>query len=127
MPAGAVHLLSRPRPGLLRRVLPADGRAGRRRRPWRPLRLPPCGVRAELSGLRLGKTRPFIAEKTPEEIERWNSEWLAHEPDNEPSRAAFVELRNAIAPDRTDVTTWADLLDLDEKRDVPRRRASTPA
>jgi hypothetical protein len=30
-------------------------------------------------------------------------------------------MRNAVAPDRTDVTAWPDLLDLDEKREVPRR------
>jgi len=66
-------------------------------------------------------TRPYVAAKSAEEITRWNREWLTHEPDNEKSRAAFLELRNQIAPDRTDVTTWADLLDLDEKREVPRR------
>jgi hypothetical protein len=33
----------------------------------------------------------------------------------------FLKLRNEAAPDRTDVTTWADLLDLDEKRTVPKR------
>jgi Domain of unknown function (DUF5069) len=66
-------------------------------------------------------TRPYVAAKSAEEITRWNREWLTHEPDNEKSRAAFLELRNHIAPDRTDVTTWADLLDLDEKREVPRR------
>ena len=66
-------------------------------------------------------TRPFVAAKTAEEITRWNREWVTHEPDNDRSRAAFLELRNQIAPDRTDVTAWADLLDLDEKREVPRR------
>jgi Domain of unknown function (DUF5069) len=66
-------------------------------------------------------TRPYVAAKSAEEIARWNREWVMHEPDNEGSRAAFLELREAIAPDRTDVTAWADLLDLDEKREVPRR------
>lgn len=66
-------------------------------------------------------TRPCVAAKSAEEITRWNREWVTHEPDNEGSRAAFLELREAIAPDRTDVTAWADLLDLDEKREVPRR------
>ncbi|HEY1977442.1 MAG TPA: DUF5069 domain-containing protein [Candidatus Baltobacteraceae bacterium] len=70
-------------------------------------------------------TRPYVAAKTAEEITRWNREWVTHEPPNEGSRAAFLELRNQIAPDRTDVTAWADLLDLDEKREVPRR--TTPA
>ncbi|MBV8155274.1 MAG: DUF5069 domain-containing protein [Candidatus Eremiobacteraeota bacterium] len=68
-------------------------------------------------------TRPFVAAKSAEEIARWNREWVAHEPETDGSRTAFFELRNAIAPDRTDVTAWADLLDLDEKRDVPRRTA----
>ncbi|MGB8908720.1 MAG: DUF5069 domain-containing protein [Candidatus Cybelea sp.] len=65
-------------------------------------------------------TRPFVAAKSPEEIERWNHEWLLHEPEGK-SRDAFVNLRAEIAPERTDVTTWPDLLDLDEKRQVPRR------
>jgi hypothetical protein len=72
-------------------------------------------------------TRPFVARKSVEEIDRWNQEWLTHEPDNDRSRAAFIELRNVVAPDRPDVTAWADLLDLDEKRDVPRRKAKTAA
>jgi hypothetical protein len=67
----------------------------------------------------------FVDAKSPAEIERWNREWLAHEPDNEESRKYFLELRNQVAPDRTDVTAWADLLDLDEKRPVPRRTAAT--
>lgn len=70
-------------------------------------------------------TRPFVAAKSAEEIARWNREWLAHEPENDESRGYFLQLRNVVAPDRTDVTTWSDLLDLDEKRDVPRR--TTPA
>jgi Domain of unknown function (DUF5069) len=62
-------------------------------------------------------TRPFVAAKSSEELERWNREWLAHEPEGE-SLKAFLNLRTQIAPDRTDVTTWPDLLDLDEKREV---------
>jgi hypothetical protein len=42
------------------------------------------------------------------------------------TREAFLNLRAEIAPDRNDVTTWPDLLDIDEKRDVPRRTASVP-
>lgn len=62
-------------------------------------------------------TRPFVAAKSSGELEQWNREWLAHEPEGE-SRKAFLNLRAQIAPDRTDVTTWPDLLDLDEKREV---------
>jgi hypothetical protein len=67
-------------------------------------------------------TDPFVAAKSRDEIDRWNREWLSHEPEG-PSREAFLDLRGQIAPDRGDVTTWPDLLDLDEKREVPRRTA----
>jgi hypothetical protein len=72
-------------------------------------------------------TRPYVAAKPAEEITRWNREWVTHEPDNDGSRAAFLDLRNQVAPDRTDVTAWADLLDLDEKREVPRRTSPATA
>jgi hypothetical protein len=72
-------------------------------------------------------TRPYVAGKSAEEITRWNREWLRHEPDNEGSRTAFLELRKQVAPDRTDVTAWADLLDLDEKREVPLRTSPATA
>jgi hypothetical protein len=68
-------------------------------------------------------TRPFVAAKTAEEIARWNREWLERQPNGE-TLEYFLNLRNQIAPDRTDVMTWGDLLDLDEKRDVPRRTAT---
>lgn len=64
--------------------------------------------------------KTFVDKKSPEEIERWNQEWLSHKPEGE-SLKYFLDLRNQVAPDRTDVTTWADLLDLDEKRTVPQR------
>ena len=65
-------------------------------------------------------TRPFVDAKSHEEIELWNREWLSQEPEGE-SAKAFHGLRAQIAPDRTDVTTWPDLLDIDEKRHVPHR------
>lgn len=64
--------------------------------------------------------KQFIDEKSPEEIERWNHEWLTRKPEGS-SLEYFLKLRSEVAPDRTDVTSWADLLDLDEKRPVPRR------
>jgi len=67
-------------------------------------------------------TRPFVAAKSAEEVARWNREWLQRGPSEE-SREFFFDLRNQVAPDRTDVTSWADLLDLDEKREVPKRAA----
>jgi hypothetical protein len=65
-------------------------------------------------------TRPFVANKSAEEIEQWNKEWLGHKPEGE-SLAYFTNLRDSIDPSRTDIVTWADVLDLDEKREVPRR------
>lgn len=66
-------------------------------------------------------TRPFVAKKSAEEIEQWNQEWLSHKPDGEEALGYFTNLRDSIDPSRTDIVTWADVLDLDEKREVPRR------
>lgn len=64
---------------------------------------------------------PFIAKKSPAEIEAWNAEWLKSAPaPGSESEQYFLNLRSEVAPDRTDVTAWADLLDLDEKRSVPK-------
>jgi hypothetical protein len=46
------------------------------------------------------------------------------EPDTEEKLAYFVKTRHAIDATRTDITTWADLLDLEEKRHVPNRHAT---
>ncbi len=66
--------------------------------------------------------KQFVDKKSPAEIEQWNREWVSHAPEGE-SKTYFLNLRNQVAPERTDVTTWADLLDLDEKRPVPKRAA----
>ena len=65
--------------------------------------------------------KQFIDKKTPAEIEQWNQQWLNHAPEGE-SLQYFTQLRDSLDPSRTDITTWADLLDLDEKRTVPKRR-----
>ena len=67
-----------------------------------------------------GYAKQFIERKSPAEIERWNTEWVTHKPEGE-SLNYFLQLREQVAPDRTDVTSWPDLLDLDEKRSVPKR------
>jgi hypothetical protein len=68
--------------------------------------------------------KTFADKKTPAEIDAYASQVLSAEPaKGSDSEKGFLELRNAVAPDRTDVTAWADLLDLDEKRDVPKRTA----
>lgn len=66
--------------------------------------------------------RSAIEKKGHAEIEKFNREWLEYGPaKGSDSEKYFLELRNQVAPDRTDVTAWADLLDLDEKRSVPHR------
>ncbi len=66
--------------------------------------------------------KPFVAKKSPSDVEAFNAEFLEHSPQpGSPGEAYFLELRGQVAPDRTDVRVWADLLDLDEKRDVPKR------
>ena len=57
--------------------------------------------------------------QNPKEIEEWNQGFLNRKPHNEESMRHFLEIRNKIAPHRTDVTTWVALLDLDEGREIP--------
>jgi hypothetical protein len=66
--------------------------------------------------------KPLVDKKMQPEIVRFNRETLARKPTGE-SLTAFNSLRAKVAPDRTDITTWPDLLDLDEGRSVPKRTA----
>jgi len=68
--------------------------------------------------------KPFVAAKSPGEIEAWNQDWLTRVPTGD-SLKYFLELRSQVAPARSDVTSWPDLLDLDEKRPVPTRETVT--
>ena len=65
--------------------------------------------------------KQFIDKKSQAEIEQWNQQWLNHEPEPGEKLQYFTQLRDSLDPSRTDITTWADLLDLDEKRTVPKR------
>ncbi|HEX3467363.1 MAG TPA: DUF5069 domain-containing protein [Candidatus Elarobacter sp.] len=66
--------------------------------------------------------KPFVDKKTPEQIQAFNEEFVTHAPEpGSDGEKYFLGLRSQAAPDRTDVTTWTDLLDLDEKRNVPQR------
>jgi len=58
------------------------------------------------------------------EIQSWNETMLALSPDAPEKWDYFKKTRDAIDPSRTDITSWADLLDLDEKRPVPKRTVS---
>ena len=53
---------------------------------------------------------------TPQEIEDWNHAFLTRGPDTDEKREYFNKTRDAIDPTRTDMTSWADLLDLEEGR-----------
>jgi hypothetical protein len=64
--------------------------------------------------------------KTPQDLERFNEDRMHWHPEpGDHSYEYFMNMRKQIAPDRDDVVTWFDLLDLDEKRPVP--RATAPA
>ena len=63
----------------------------------------------------------FVHKKTATELETWNSAWLTTPPSGE-SLEYMTNLRKELAPDRDDITTWPDVLDLDEKRPVPSRK-----
>lgn len=58
---------------------------------------------------------------TAEEIEDWNDMMLTRGPDTDEKREYFKQLRDAVDPTRTDISSWADLLDLEERRLVPPR------
>src|ERR1700683_5506114 len=64
--------------------------------------------------------KTFVARKDPRNIEAFNKKFLSEVPTGE-SLTHFEELRSKIAPRRTDVVSWADLLDLEEGRTVPHR------
>jgi hypothetical protein len=57
----------------------------------------------------------------PAELEAWNRMMLNREPSTPEKQEYFNKLRDAIDPSRTDLTSWADLQDLEEGRAVPKR------
>ena len=73
------------------------------------------GTDAEVTGWFL-KT---AIRRSQEELERWNDMMLTRGPDSEEKWNYFRRIRDAIDATRTDVTAWADLLDLEEQRPVP--------
>jgi uncharacterized protein DUF5069 len=54
--------------------------------------------------------------RQPEEIESINRKILKRKPASEDRWKYFFKLRDNIDPSRTDVTTWVDLMDLEEGR-----------
>ena len=52
--------------------------------------------------------------RTASEIAAWSAHQEQRVPDNPGSRAFFNDVHTKIAPRRTDIATWFDLLDLDD-------------
>jgi hypothetical protein len=67
-----------------------------------------------------GYVKPLIAKKNETDLNRFNLATLTGKPTGD-SLMQFEDLRAQIAPTRPDVTTWPDLLDLDEGRAVSQR------
>jgi hypothetical protein len=57
--------------------------------------------------------------KSQKELDFINKQILERRPDSEDRLEYFNDLRNKIDPSRTDVDTWADLIDLEEGRLPP--------
>ena len=55
------------------------------------------------------------------EMEAWNHLMLSRGPSTPEKQASYNKYRDAVDPSRTDLTSWADLQDLEEGRTVPRR------
>jgi hypothetical protein len=60
-------------------------------------------------------------EHPPAELESWNRMMLNRGPSTPKKQEYFNKLRDAVDPSRTDLTSWADLQDLEEGRIVPCR------
>lgn len=66
--------------------------------------------------------RPYVERKGPAAIEAWNASFIGYVPkEGSDSRRRLVELRDRLAPGRDDILTWADVLDLEDGREVPIR------
>ncbi len=62
----------------------------------------------------------YLSKKTQAEIDAYNEDRMQWHPDpGSPSAEYFAQLRSSVAPDRPEIATWFDLLDLDDGRPVP--------
>ncbi|PZR58585.1 MAG: DUF5069 domain-containing protein [Candidatus Meridianibacter frigidus] len=61
-----------------------------------------------------------LSKKSPADIEAFNAERMRWHPEpGTGSEKYFKDLRDKVAPGRSEIVTWFDLLDLDEGRTVP--------
>ncbi|GJL49388.1 DUF5069 domain-containing protein [Candidatus Nitrospira salsa] len=63
--------------------------------------------------------------RTAQEIQDWNVMMLNRGPDSEEKWVFFREVRDSLDPGRQDINAWADLLDLEEGRNVPQKHGKT--
>jgi hypothetical protein len=81
-------------------------------------------LRTDDAILKWVKTETAYAKKTSQEIAAFNANREDWRPDPGSQGAEYFEnLREQVAPGRTDVKTWFDVLDLDEKRPVTHAHA----
>jgi hypothetical protein len=59
--------------------------------------------------------------KSKSDLDFINKQILERKPDSKDRLEYFNELRNKIDPSRTDINTWADLIDLEEGRQPSKR------
>ena len=64
--------------------------------------------------------KEIIKSKPQSNLDITNNQILERRPDSKDRFEYFNELRNKIDPSRTDVNTWADLIDLEEGRQPPK-------
>jgi hypothetical protein len=83
-------------------------------------------VRAAATDAELvGYVQPFVDRKPAAELARWNADFISYVPRaGSDSARRLREARDRLALDRTDIVTWADVIDLDEGRVVPPRAAT---
>ena len=62
----------------------------------------------------------MVKNKKAQEIDFINDQILERRPDSEDRLKYFNEVRNRIDPSRTDISTWIELLDLEEGRFPPK-------
>ena len=66
--------------------------------------------------------KEIIKSKSQSDLNFTNSQILERKPDSKDRFEYFNELRNKFDPSRTDVNTWAELIDLEEGRQPPKNQ-----
>ena len=64
--------------------------------------------------------KELIKSKSPNELDLINKIILEKKPDSEDRLKYYNKIRDKIDPSRSDLTTWVDLLDLEEGRFPPK-------